>query len=750
MKKVRFQIIAIMLAAIICVCLTACGANGDKKGLVKTGSYDKTKYKNGSISSGIVAQNDRFSIEWNDQNKRVVFNDLKNGVSYSTAPKQITQGSQVDENGLPIKNNPRIESAISVTYYDELSASEQALYSYNAAVKNGKIYVSAIENGIRVIYDFTEKKISVPVDYTIDDKSFKISVITSEISDGDEYTVTGVSIAPFICGIKNDPTDDSYLFLPDGSGAIIRPKTTDTVGIYGSIPVYGGDYAKRVEEFRGFAEPCYMPVYGMKNGDSGLCAIIDSSAERAFIEYSVGSSNIGYSSVYPFFRIKSYTMIDSPLKKVSENLMQFNEYLTDEPLSVSYYPLFGEDCGYNAMADIYRGYLVENYGLKKLKSEAIRLSLEIEGGIENKKFFCGVPYTGLTPLTDVKQAKEIAEYFSQSCDGLMMRLCGFTQNGLDVGRVGGGFRINSKLGGKKDIAALADYCKDKNIVLSLDFDPISFNEGGNGYSIIKSAAKFSDEQTGYIDEYNNVTGAPSGTRIYLLSRALVPQVLSRFSEKSSDYGFEAVGLGKFGSYIYSDFSSNKTYNCNNIQESVVKGIKSVSLDKSVVLTGANDYAVAVSDYISGVPVNSSGYDFYSCDVPFYTMVFKGYASMSSKAVNLAADSDKLLLSCVEAGISPSYAILYDFTQEAILSKYAVTRSSEFMHIREDIVENFNRTRAFLEAVSLAQITEHRVIDSELRAVTYDNGVTVYINYGNRDAVSDGVKIPAKDYTVIGG
>lgn len=745
MNKTRFVSI-LLIFAIFSFTLTACG---QKENIITTKDYDSQEYENTDLG-GVVAQNSEFSLSWDNENKKVIYCSLKNGVTYTTSPADSTSEPQLDADGMPIKNNPQVESAISVTYYDSIAASEQTLYSYNGAVRNGNIYTEKVENGIRVIYDFTEKEISVPVDYTIDKNCFKISVDTAEIGDSEEYPVTGVSIAPFICGIKNDSQNDSYLFIPDGSGALIYPKTTDTVGTFGSIPVYGGDNSIRTDEFHEYSEQCYMPIYGMKSGDNGLFAIINSAAERASINYSIGSSNIRYSSVYPYFRIKNYNLVDSPMKVISQSVMQFNENITDEPLTVSFYPLFGDNCGYNDMAKIYRDYLTESYGLKEKNSAPIKLSLEIEGGIENKKFFCGIPYTGFNKLTTVSEAKEIAEYFDYMSENLLVRLSGFGDNGLNTGKLAGGFEINSKLGNGKEISELVNFCKKSKINLSLDFDTISFNKSGNGFSIMNSVSSFSDGEPGYIQMYNNVTGTNNGTRIYLLSRALIPQVLERINGKMDEYGFRTVGLGKLGSFIYSDFNNSDTYNCNGIQEKTIEQINSVRSKRSVVLTGANDYAASVCDYIAGVPVNSSGYDFYMYDIPFYSMVFKGYVQMVSKAVNLSADTDEFLLSCIEAGVSPSYTIINNFTKETINSEFAVTRSSLFSSIREDIKADIEKLSDYFENTSKARIINHNVLSKSLRMIEYDNGVTVYVNYGNSEVMLEGTKIPAKGYKILEG
>ena len=54
----------------------------------------------------------------------------------------------------------------------------------------------------------------------------------------------------------------------------------------------------------------------------------------------------------------------------------------------------------------------------------------------------------------------------------------------------------------------------------------------------------------------------------------------------------------------------------------------------------------------------------------------------------------------------------------------------------------------LKNVEGAQIVDHR-IEGEARAVTYDNGVTIYVNYGDEPAVMDGITIDAESYRLEG-
>lgn len=744
-------ICAALAAVMISVLFSGCNSTKNISGAVDTGVYKKDSLNGEELNSGIVFKNDYFAVEWQNENKRVVFHDLKNNVQYSSTPSDALT-EQTDENGNTVKNNPKINSAITVTHLSSSSLTEITLNSEIGAVKNGKVQAEVIDGGVRVTYDFVESQITVPVDYTVNDKYFSVSVNPAEICDNGKDYVTRVSIAPYMCGVGNESQTDDYLFLPDGSGAIIKPKILSNVGISGEMPVYGGDEAIGQMLYNTYTEQCYLPIYGMKSGSKGLCAIISSSAERSFISWDVGSSNLKFSSVYATFNIRGYNLIERPggFAAYSPHLKVFNEYISNERLIVDYYPFYGEDCGYNDMADIYRDYLKEKYSLNSKSEEHLNLSLELIGGIEEKKFFCGIPYTGMTSLTTVSQAKEIAEYFGNLTNGLALRLCGFTQSGLDVGKVAGGFEISSKFGNQKDIEELLKTCKEKGISVSLEFDPISFNESGNGYSLKKSAALFSDYELNLVSMYNPVTRNTNGVEYGLISRSLLPDVVKKIKNKSDGYGFDFVGVATLGKLCYSDYAKLKTFNCNNIQEDTSVILNNLSKDKRIVATGANDYAVTLVSHIAGAPVCSSDYDVTSYDIPFYSMVFKGYTAMSSGSINTAADTDTMLLRCIESGIVPTYNVIYDFPQSAITSKYAVTRSADFENIREDIKTTISDTKQFYDTISGKNIVSHTVLNEDLRVVNYSDGITVYVNYGDTAQIVGGVNVGAHDFTLIGG
>jgi hypothetical protein len=45
--------------------------------------------------------------------------------------------------------------------------------------------------------------------------------------------------------------------------------------------------------------------------------------------------------------------------------------------------------------------------------------------------------------------------------------------------------------------------------------------------------------------------------------------------------------------------------------------------------------------------------------------------------------------------------------------------------------------------------EHEILSSNVRRITYDNGVVIYVNYSDKAETADGLEIPAMGYRLEG-
>ena len=752
MKKTFIKVIGIILVfSFMLSLLTGC-SGGEKASLRSALDFSTFTPKENNLSDGEICQNERFIMSWNDTYKQVVITDKKSGAIYSTLPTEAMQ-VQYDEEGYEIENNIQIESPVIVYYYSSKTLSEATAFAALEAIDTGGIFGEPIENGIKVTYIFSAQEIVVSVDYILNEDNFEISVDPKEIYDGGENFVTGVAVAPFLCSLKND-SKDSYLFIPDGSGAVIEAQTIDMVGRQGSTRVYGEDITISDYTLTSFTEKVNMPIFGKKQGNNAILGIITSSAERAYLNWDIGSSAKKFSSVYPFFRIRGYDVVERPagFSMSMWEIPIYDDYIIEEVLTIQYYPLSGEDANYSGMAKTYREHLLKNGQLNKNNPNKIAASIRILGGLNQKTFNFGIPSTKLSALTTVSQAEEIAKYFNQKIDGdLIISLVGFGQSGLDIGKLGSGFKIASKLGKKSDISSLSDYCKDNDIKLVMDFDIVGFNKSGNGFGVSSDIAKSFDGQTVYLDFYNNVTRNKNGKETYmLLGRAKLGTAAEKAVNITKKYGFYGVSLSSLSNISYSDYSLKGAGVSGGMATDVAKILKNSAKATNVVTTNPNIYAAGLSNYVTETPVTSSQFDITRYDVPFYQMVLRGYVPMSSTSLNVSVDYKTAILKCIEAGIAPSFTLSYNYDNSFASSKFSSIPVSKFAGQKEKIVETVNELNKALEKISDATISQHEIFENGLRVTKFDNGFTAVVNYGDEAVNYQGNQIAAKNYIILEG
>ncbi len=746
MNKLFLKASAMVTSAAITLSLLA-GCSADKL----TGRINTKKYTgdiNGeSVSDGAVCENDRFVLNWSTKKKCVYILDKSTSQEYYT----IAEGSfetVIGEDGMPIKNNPQTESPLTVYYHDAKTLSEKSVNAKVGAIQDGEVYTEKTENGLRVTYDFMESEISVPVEYTIENDHFTATVITEEITDNGENLVTGVALTPFACSVKNDSAD-SWLFLPDGSGAILSPTTTDLVGTTGSMKVYGIDPTIQSYDLNAYRKQVNLPVYGAKNGNKAMLGIITSGTEGAELSWNIGAQNIGYSSVYPFFRIRGYNLIHAPegFTTTEVEIKVFDEYINTTPLSVAFYPLSGEKADYNGMAETYRNYLKDNGSLEKSNTAMPSVSLKLLGAVETKKYTFGVPHTVLYPLTTVKDAEEMINYFDEKLDGdFLVNLVGFGKSGMNFGEVGGGFKVASSLGSKKQVKALSELCGKNGIPFFMDFDIVAFNESGAGFTSRSDAAAFPNGQNAYDVRKDYVTRKETGYRYNLLSRSKLSEAVEKAEKTAENYGFGGVSLSSLSNTAYSDYKTAGADVCGNMSAQVSELFKSIKLP--VLSSAANEYAAVNSDYITDVPTNSSQLDCEITYVPFYAMVFRGYTAMSSVSLNLSSNERAAFLECIESGVSLTYTLYKNYDSSLVTIDQSAIYGSEFDANKERIEKNSKEYSTVLKKLGNAGIEKHYIAENGIRVTEFDNGVKIAVNKTAEDKAINGITVKAMDYAVL--
>ena len=81
-----------------------------------------------------------------------------------------------------------------------------------------------------------------------------------------------------------------------------------------------------------------------------------------------------------------------------------------------------------------------------------------------------------------------------------------------------------------------------------------------------------------------------------------------------------------------------------------------------------------------------------------------------------------------------------------LNRYYATTYENW---KEDAIAIYEEVNNALKHVTGAAIINHEVLEGGVKAVTYSNGVIIYINEGAADQTVGGVTVPARSYRIGG-
>ncbi len=743
--KLQKGLSIICMAAVVITAFAGCSKD---KNEIKKNSFN-TEVSSSVIDDKFIAENENFKLELNDVSMGVILTDKKTGMVYGTNPIE-EGGIKYDELGMPIKRHPQLESVLFIKYLDTQKNTTSDMISYTAAVSNGRTVFEKVENGIKIEYYFDDAEIMVPITYTLNEKGVALTINPDEIQENDNMLITA-SLAPMFCSVNN--TDDGYLLYPSGSGALVYAKEISAPGETYSEEVYGTDISKEVWDKTSTGNSIRLPVFGAKFGEQAVFAIIEQGAESSLIDMKVGATSIGYSAAYVTYQLRGFT---ANIKELYNNRYYkgdvYADNMTSTPLKVCYYPLSDEDANYNGMAKVYRDYLNETVG-KAENTEPSILDITMVGGAMIDKSFLGVPYQTLYKTTTLSDAKSIFNDLKEKGIKVTnLNLSGFTQNGVDSNKLGGGFKIDSKLGKVSQLTALNSLCTDNGTNLFFDFDVIGFNKSGNGYNNYFDAAVRANKKVAKLYNFDiAVWGRDSENAYSILARDRLIDATNDAIKAVTKWNSTGIAFSTLSSTAYSDYTDKQNtefYSKGGMAKQVAEIYSNANKNKlSVLSSDANAYAAVLSSVILNAPTSSTKAYIFDEDIPFYSMVMRGRAAISGDSLNLAISSDLQLLRSVESGAGIAYTLTNDYSTQLLDCKKTVFYNSLYNDLAKEIEANYKKVSALYEKIGNSEIASHTILENGLRETVYANGVRVYVNYLDKDVETDFGTVKAESFLV---
>lgn len=578
--------------------------------------------------------------------------------------------------------------------------------------------------------------------YELAEDGLKVSLDCSNLSTSEAADIDSIAVLEFM-GAGNS-TDKGFSLIPDGSGSIINFNTDKTYVSAYSGKIYGSDNTLKYTGASVNKKQLQLPVYGISRNDSGIFAVVEKGAEICSVVSDIAKKTLPYN--YTAFKADVFTYdimtIQNPQHgggTVEMFVRQKEPY--KDLVTIHYYFLDKGKNGIADMATLYRNTLISEGVLKDKLSGDIPFVFGLTGAITVRKQFLGIPYTGYQTLTTFKEAEKIINSFKeQGINALNVKYDGWFNGGLEQTDIGK-FKILSCLGGKKGMNKLMNN-DVANVFPNVKIANVS-SKAFDGFSVKNDAARLTYNETALLYPLNLPRNNfdYDAKYSYLLSSAKYEKRVDKFLK---NYKYENISLSDFTNQINSDYAEKNYTTRSKSLENIIKTLGKISDKKTVMASTPNKYAFGNVDFMTDMPLTSSGANIFDMDVPFLQMVLSGYVDMASIAINIS-DGEFDLLKLMSYNTLPNYNLIFEESSVLKDTAFSDMYSMNYEDWSDEAVELYKSYSADMKQVRGKTITNWQSTADGLVIVTYEGGETLAINRTNKAAIISGEEIAAKTY-----
>ncbi len=696
-------------------------------------------------SARFVTENDKLALYVDDDTAVIGLYDKTKDKMWWSTPENV--GHDKTATNTIVED---LSSSLKMVYGEPDARSTTNMRSKSDA----KVKVKDKSSGVKITYSFKKAGITVPVTYTLEDDYLEAKIETADIEEEDTSQsgklTTSLSMLSSFGAASSE--DEGYFVIPDGSGALIRfnngKKTAKAYTGY----VYGSDVTAVPQTEPAVTEQVYLPMYGIVNGDNAMMVVCTEGDSNAKLTASVSGQSKSSFNICGFdFTVRdSDTYYMSGDSSTALTVFEDGDMKTDT-LAVRYYPLETEDTpDYTDVAEAYRNYLTEEAGVENtVESTDPGLYLNFYGGTEKEKSVLGIPVKMKTALTSFQQAEEILQNLSDGgAENMRVQYYNWTNAGI-TGKVDLKAKAAGCLGGSGDWKDLLRYAEDNNIAVYPASDNKTFQSGSGYYTFMDTTVRISGSYARIYD-YNLAYGTQSTVNkpLSLLSPATFTEIAEKMAGNYTDKNLNRASLGSLTTALYGDYGKQEISR-DKAQALLEESYQKLGdADIALLADNANAYALPYVQEITNVPLQSSGFDVFDEDIPFYQMVMHGLKAYSASAVNASATPEETVLLSVASGSS----LHYDMIGEETSTLKDTVLDSLYYASAENWTDYAAQSYAFSKAV-LAGLGDQTITGYErsgdVITTTYANGTVVETDLAKKIVTVDGKAYAMSDYVEEG-
>ena len=585
------------------------------------------------------------------------------------------------------------------------------------------------EYGINTVF-IERPHFEVTLEFTLDNGDLVVNVPTGAIkSISDYFEIVSMDVLPNFGGADYQ-YKDGFVFVPDGSGAIIDIEGYQSIYPKYKKPIYDNNRFYDIYNKPEYSEDITMPIFGMvyKKGGldtlSGFLGIVENGEELAYVNaqvtdgYSLTRAHSSFDTIQYM-----YSKVFGPYA-LQDNLFRSATPFHNLNYQVRYILLDESESTYYDMSRIYQDYLIEKYDLTE-KVTNNKLHLEVLGSLSVTERFVGLPYENVRTYTSASELDEILTDISYDASvnytGVLNR--GIKNDLFNKVKISKG--IEEGLSLEELMLKYPDLYVGANITKAYS--------SKNGMRDIYAIHDFYGEELD-IGQYNIATGRFESNieskTFNIISPKYLEDLVSRFINKKDDYILN-MAFEDLGSEFYADY---KRSNYITGMESFVAMHNAYEQfeNHNFILKDPFAEFIQYANLITDTSRLSSEWGGFTESIPFKQLVFNGLIPFTTEDINFDTEYryEFYTLQYIELGAIPKFFVSYSNTVDLKVTEYNNFYSVSY----DEVKEKLNNAMAEIEVIdnllSSRTIIDHQIVSTNVFLTEYSDNVVVYTNYND--------------------
>lgn len=670
----------------------------------------------------MVAENNQFRLYVDSATLAFKLLDKRSSYIWHSGIDELIEGDRLNTSWQAFAR-----SGISIEYLDERATNKRV----SIANTEHRLEVTPVEQGISAQVAFQEYGITIGITLQLETDGVRVEVPFDSIHEEDpNFRLGKIYVYPFL-GATRGSSIQGYMFLPDGTGSLIRFADSTRADNMVYRRYYGSDLGMTAImpfDFRVTTPyPISFPVFGIVHGEdqNALLSVVEKGAAYGELQAHPAGIITNFNFIYNAFVYNEPYFQATNRSGAGVTTVQRQPNAFDAVIHYRF--LNGDAANYVGMARSYQQYLVDKGLLQRndVGNPNIGIRLEFLGGDKERVLL----WDRFVPMTTIQQMSNIlAGLQIPNPEVIYYGWQPFGASSMPPISLA----LEGSLGSLNELRALAETIAADGGHFSLYLDPQMALWNEPGYSPRNDLAIAVTNVN--LEGYNRLYG------YYFTFDALQ----QRYAALSADVAAQlevGLALDSIGFMLYSDFRESSPLN----REAAIQAYQSL-LAESPLRLGIyrpNDYLFGVAQAYYDMPLGDNGYIYTSEAVPFLPIVLAGYVPYYGPALNFSSNQQDDLLRHVEFGIYPSYFLTQEATANMLNTRSSWIYTSSYAQWGEEIRRSYQWMNALLAPVRGQAIVAHDQLAEGVFTTTYANGRQIAVNYTDSPFVGSGISVEAK-------